>query len=292
MGVTGDLFAGVVPFVHVARTRSFRQAGEELGVSAAAISKAVQRLEEDLGARLFERSSRRVSLTPEGEQFLVRCQDAVSALQAGREVVSQAQSVPRGELVLSLPPILGRRIVAALGRLLSRHPQLALRLVLTDRRSDLVAERIDVALRMGELEHASLIAKRLAPLRWMTVASPGYLARHGAPRSPEDLARHDCLRFVFRGSARAWVFREGPRAVEGRVQVDQGEMLVEGALAGLGVAQVLSFMAAEHVREGRLVEVLSDHAAAGPALHAVCLAGKHRTPKVRACLEWLGEVLG
>lgn len=295
----GDLFDGIVPFVHAARARSFRVAAEQLGVTSAAVSKAVKRLEAELGVLLLHRTTRKVSLSEEGARFLARCEDAIAHVQAGRDQAAAAQKVPRGELVVSLSYVLGPTLVARLPRFLARYPALRVSLRLTDRRVRLVDERIDVALRLGPLPDSSLVARKLLEPRWATVASPGYLARHGTPATPEALGEHACLRFRSpRGKAVPWTFLDAPggspRALEvpGRVDLDQGELLVAAAAAGVGVAQVLDFMVAEPLREGRLVEVLGELRAPGPTVHAVVLPGQQGTPKVRAFLEFVAEALG
>lgn len=294
-----DLFRHVVPFVAIAEEQSFRRAAVRLGVTPAAVSKALATLEAELGVQLVARTSRSVALTPEGALFLERCRAAVVAVQVGRDEISGAQRVAQGELRLSVPFVLGRRVTAALPTLLERHPRLRVRVELTDRRARLVEEGIDVAVRIGPLERTStLIARRLASPRWTIVASPAYLARHGTPASADELAQHAWARFVMPEGAPRDPVIEGPDgsvrtvAVQGGVLVDQGELLVETALAGLGLAQVFDFMVDGHVREGRLVPVLPDRAPPGPELHALCAPRRKATPRVRACLDWLARELG
>lgn len=293
-----DLFTGVLPFLHVAEERSFRKAAERLGVTVAAVSKAVRKLEEDLGARLLERTSRQVALTSEGAAFLERAREAVAQIRAARETVAQAHRAPRGPLTVSLPFILGPVLLPRLARLQARHPQLTLHVRMSDRLSKLVEEQVDVAIRLGGLEDSSLVARRLFSTRWMTLASPAYLARHGAPDHPSQLERHACLKFVDpRGLTREWHFRESPggapevvrtRAV---MDVDHGPALLDLAAAGAGLCQVLDFMSDARLRDGALVEVLEDYAAEGPPVHALCLPGRQSVPRVRALLQHLTEEL-
>ncbi|NVJ24913.1 MULTISPECIES: LysR family transcriptional regulator [Myxococcus] len=293
-----DLFAGVLPFVHVAEERSFRKAAERLGVTTAAVSKAVRKLEEDVGARLLERTSRQVALTSEGVAFLERAREAVAQMKAARETVSQAQRAPKGPLTVTLPYILGPVILPPLARLQTRYPQLTVHARLSDRFSRMVDENIDVALRVGVLEDSSLVARRLLSTRWVTLGSPAYLARHGTPTRPADLERHACLKFVDpRGLARTWMFRREPGGAAESLRttpamdVDHGPSLLELAAAGAGLCQVLDFMLDARVREGRLVEVLADHAAEGPPVHALCLPGRQSVPRVRALLRLLSDEL-
>ncbi|MFV8749246.1 LysR substrate-binding domain-containing protein [Nannocystaceae bacterium ST9] len=292
-----DPFSGIVAFVHVAEQRSFRKAAEQLGLSAAALSKAVAKLEDELGVRLFDRTTRRVEPTAEGELFLEHCRAALGSVREGRELLAEAQKVARGELTLSLPFILGPWLIERLPRFCARYPALRLQLRFTDRFSKLVDEHIDVAIRVGTLGDSSAIARKLMTTRWVSVAAPGYLARKGTPRRPEELAEHECLAYRGpRGAAVDWWFRTKPKSrdstthpVDARVLLDQGELLVDAALAGLGVCQVLEFMVVEPLREGRLVAVLDEWAAAGPPVHALCKPGQQNVPKVRALLDFLVE---
>ncbi len=288
---------GVPAFVHVAEQQSFREAARRLGVTPTAVSKAVSRLEERLGVKLLLRTSRHVSLTAEGEVYLRHCRAALDRLQAGEDELTQASQVARGSVTVSLSPVLGQVVVSALPRLVGRCPDLRVALSFADRAVGLVEEEVDVAVRIGALPDSALVGRRLATLRWATVASPSYLARAPALRRWQDLACHDTLRFARpSGGVADWVFRDGGEAVswggEGSVVLDRGDRLVDAAVAGLGVAQVFGFMAAEAVRRGELVEVLAHQAAEGPPVHALTLAGRNRVPRVRAVLDFLGDVLG
>jgi LysR family transcriptional regulator for bpeEF and oprC len=290
-----DPFTGVLPFVHTAEARSFRRAAERLGVTPAAVSKAVAKLEDELGVRLLDRTSRSVALTAEGEAWLARCREALAQLDAGREELMRAARVPKGSLTVSAPFILGRLLVAPLARFGSRYPAVDLHLRFTDRLAKLGDEHVDVAIRLGDLEDSSLVARRLRKTRWVTLASPAYLARRGAPRKPSDLAAHNCLAFVRpNGQPARWPFREGGEDVvirpEGTLDLDHGELLVDAALADLGVVQILDFMVGDLVRDARLVEILPEFAAEGPPVHALCAPGRQSTARIRAFLEFLVEV--
>ncbi|WP_437735017.1 LysR substrate-binding domain-containing protein [Sorangium sp. So ce1335] len=291
-----DLFSGVLPFVCVAEAGGFRAAAARLGVTAAAVSKSVARLEAELGVVLLERSSRRVALTPEGTVFLERCRAAIAQLKAGREQVAGAQREPHGTLRVTLPPVLGRSVLPVVARLSARYPRLSIRLIVTNRLLPLAEEEIDVALRMGPLDSSSLIARALRTPRWITVAAPAYLASRGAPTSPADLARHECIKFVLRGKVVEWRFRAGDRDVEiatpSRILLDQSDLLLDAVVQAIGVAQVLDFMAAPLLEAGRIVEVLAPHAIEGPPLHALTPARRASVPRVRVFLDALGDALG
>ena len=293
-----DLFDGVVPFVHTARALSFRVAARELGVTPAAVSKSVKRLEAELGVELLHRTTRKVTLSDEGARFLARCQDAMALVQTGRDQASAAARAPRGELRVSLSHVLGGFLVRLLPRFVARHPELRVELRVTDRMSALVDDRIDVALRMGPLRDSTLVARRLLGTRWTTVAAPAYLAQHPAPTDPEGLTAHDCLCFRSpRGRIVPWTFADPAtgtittREITGRFDVDQGPLLLEAAVAQMGITQVFDFMAATEIRRGRLVEVLSAYATAGPDIFAVTLPGRRRSPKVRAFLDFVHDEL-
>jgi DNA-binding transcriptional LysR family regulator len=294
-----DPFDGVLPFVATAEERGFSRAARRLGVTTAAVSKAIAKLETELGVRLLNRSSRHVALTPEGSAYLERCRAALLEMRAGREQLARARAVVEGTLTVSLSIILGRPIVRALPELGARWPNLTVRLSLTDRIARLLEEEVDVAVRIGALADSSLRAKKLRTPRWVLAASPSYLARRGAPRSPDALAEHDAILFVApSGTIVPWTLRTTrhgrPRTIQAKpaLLIDNGELLIEAAAAGLGLCQTLDFLVESQLREGRLVEVLPEHATAGPPIHAVSLPGRDKTPKVRVFLDFLQDVLG
>ncbi len=292
MTVRADLFAGILPFVRAAEERSFSRAAADLGVTTAAVSKAVKKLEDDLGVKLLERSSRLVTLTRAGEVFLERCRQAVLNVQGAREAMQAATKEPQGEIAVTLPFILAPFVVPSLGRVSAQYPRLSFRFNMSDRLARLADESYDVAIRMGELEDSSLVARLLRKTRWVTVASPSYVARHAAPKSPAELPEHNCLRFVGpNGKPRAWEFRVGARSVsvrgKGNLLIDHGTYLLGAAEAGMGLCQTLDFMVEAPLREGRLVEVLGGFSAAGPQIHALTTAGRASSANVRAFMRFL-----
>lgn len=232
-----DLFRGVVPFVAVAEEKSFRRAAARLGVSPAAVSKAIQVLETALGVCLMTRNARSVTLTSEGELLLARCLQAVTAVQGARTALDPTRQVPRGELVVSAPSVVTPLLAPAVALLRARHPGLTVRWMVTDRLSRLGEEGVDVAVRVGTLPDSTLVARRLRRTRLVTVASPAYLHRQGTPARVDDLAGHSCLVLQGpNGKPRPWLFTSGPRPVPAAVLTDHGPALVDAALAGLGVA--------------------------------------------------------
>jgi DNA-binding transcriptional LysR family regulator len=286
--INNQPFDGVVPFLVVADTSGFRAAADRLGVTAAAVSRAVRRLEEQLGVRLFERTTRRVRLTREGERFAARCREALAQVQLARDEAEEAQAAPRGTLTITASPILPRLVVPSLARFASRFPGVRTELRLTDRVVRFTDEDPpDVALRVGEVRDGSVVARLLVQPRWTTVASPGYLARRGVPRSVADLGAHDGVRYTTRGRARSWAFRSGGFEAHGPLDVDMGEALVHAALGGIGIVQVLAFMVERELGDGRLVEILAADGVAGPPIHVVYPAGRRLLPRVRAFVDFL-----
>jgi DNA-binding transcriptional LysR family regulator len=287
-----DLFSGVLPFVRTAEERSFGRAAASLGISTAAISKAVRKLEDELGAKLLDRSSRNVSLTPEGEVFLERCRQAVLGVQGARDAVQGARREPQGELSITMPFILAPFVMSDLALLGAKHPRLSFRIHMTDRIARLGDESYDVAIRIGELPDSTLISRLLRKTRWVTVASPSYLTRRPAPKTLDELAKHNCLCFVAtNGKRRDWTFAIEERArtvaVGGNLSIDHGTYLLAAANAGMGLCQVLDFMVEEQLRDGSLVEVLPSYAAQGPAIHAVATSSRARSAGVRAFITFL-----
>lgn len=292
MKIELDLFSGVVPFVRCADLRSFSGAAAELGVTTAAVSKAIKKLEERVGCSLFERSARTVKLTAAGELFLERCRPAVLGVKGARDALVGNRREPEGELSVTLPLILADFLVPNLARLGARHPRLSFRVNLSDQLARLLDDNFDVAIRMGELEDSSLVSRLLRRTRWVTVASPAYLAQRPAPKTPADLAQHNCLRFLGpNGRARVWTFREGGRVsrtrVAGNLVIDNGSQILAAARSGMGVGQVLDFMVGPLLEEGQLVEVLAGHSAAGPPIHALTTRARAGHANVRALLRVL-----
>jgi len=293
-----DLFSGVVPFFHVAEQLSFRRAAEHLGISTAAVSKAVARLEERLGVKLLSRSSRVVALTPEGKLFHIRSREAVASLHAGHAQLKRARAEPRGDVHISTSFILGPILVAALPVLTTRYPELVVHLELSDRVSGLLDEDTDVALRVGARTSSTLVSRILYRPRWVTVASPDFLARHGSPARPAELARFNCLRFVDpRGRPVPWWFAEqdeapSPHEVTGSLLVNQGDLLLAAVSSGNGIAQLFDFMVTELVRDGRLVEVLDAFTSEGPPIHAVTAPERSRSANVRAVIDFATTTFG
>jgi LysR family transcriptional regulator for bpeEF and oprC len=293
-----ELFTGVVPFVVTAESQSFRRAAQRLGLTPSGVSKAITRLEAELGARLMNRTSRSITLTEEGQLFLRACRQAMEQVTVARERLHEQQSSPRGTLVVSLPLILGRRVILpALRGLLARHPLLSIRVNLTDRFVQLADENVDVAVRIGAKSDSRLTRRKLSRVRWQTVAAPSYLARHGVPAHPKDLGGHECLRFVLPdGRLEPWHFRgvddDHGAAWNGSLCSDNGDALIDAAVAGQGVFQAHDYAVADAIHRGELVALLPEFAALGPEVDLLLAPGKRSSPKVRAFVELVTQLLG
>ncbi len=291
-----DMFDGLVQLVAIVDAGSFREAARTLGVTASAISKSLAKLERDVGVRLLHRTSRRITPTTEGEDFLHACRDAVARVRNARERLQDTQRAPRGRLRVSLPPVFCGRVVAAMPRWLATHPELSLDIVATDRFVQLAEENVDVAIRIGNSDDSTNVVRKVCTVRLATVAAASYLARRGTPRTPAELDRHTCLRFVLpTGLPQPWLFRQRGATrvaqVNGPLSADHGEALLAAAIAGIGIVQAPDVMVAEAIERGSLVRVLATYAVDGPPLVALCAPGRQRSPKVRAFIEFVDALV-
>lgn len=292
-----ERLTGIVAFARAASHGSFTAAARSLSVSPSAVSKTIQRLEQQLGLRLFTRTTRSLVLTPEGRELHER---ALHLLRAAEDVVQSAAAVraePSGTLKVAAPLPIGTRLLApALPEFRRRYPQVQVDLRLADRFVDLVQEGIDVAIRIGELADSNLISRGLTQARVSAFASPAYLAAHGTPRRTEDLKDHDCVNFRYQASGQLmrWVFEVGSRTVEftpdAAIVVDVSDAVVEAIAAGGGVGMSASFIAAPYVERGLLVPVLQDFAAHMPPITAVWPESRRASPNVKAFIGFLQEL--
>lgn len=285
-------FEGLAMFAKVAEERSFAGAARTLGVSVATVSRAVARLEERLGARLLNRTSRQLALTEFGrtiaDSALKIYREAEEAEGAAREMSAR----PRGLVRLAVPMSFGLRWVAPLMPAFFReYPDVAIDLHLSDAAVDLVGQGFDAALRIAVLPDSSLVARRLCPVAQVVVASPEYLQTRGVPRHPSELADHPCLGYAYRARSDVWRFTNaaGEEVVikpEGPLRVTNSDALLPTVLAGLAIAEFPEFIAADHVRAGQLVPILEDWQLARGGLYFVTPSARTRPAKVEALSDF------
>ncbi|GAA4777420.1 LysR family transcriptional regulator [Novosphingobium ginsenosidimutans] len=246
-------------FVQVARSGSFTGAARQLGQPPQAITRGIAALEAHLGVRLFQRSTRAVSLTTEGAGLLPRIERLLGDLAESERAATGMLAEPRGELAITAPVAFGQlHVVPVVGELLALHPELDVRLMLIDRNVRLIEEGIDLAVRIGALEDSTLRARRIGTVREVIVASPAYLARQGVPGSPADLAGHDLIASTGPRGAGEWrmIGPSGQTGARRRLRVNSVAAAIEAAEAGVGLANFLSYQVANALAAGRLVEVL------------------------------------
>lgn len=280
-------------FAAVVEAGSFTAAAGARGLSKAALSRHVAQLEDRLGLRLLNRTTRRLSLTEAGRAFYEGCQRMLNEAEGAEAQVTALAAKPRGVLRLSAPMSFGNTHLAPLlAEFLEACPELRLDLVLGDRPVDLVEEGFDAALRIGTLSDSSLIARRLCKVETYICGAPAYLRRAGLPQHPQDLKGHNCLLYSYSSEGRFWRFHgpEGQLAVEvaGRVVANNGDALLTLALAGQGLLTLPSFFAAPWLRAGRLVRLLPGwERSPGMGIHLVYPARRNAPPKLRALIDFL-----
>ena len=291
-----DNLSGVALFVQLAQAGSFVAAARQAGISPSAVSKSLARLEQRLGARLFQRSTRQLSLTAEGKLFLARSETILAEMQAAQEELA-GQRAPRGRLRLGLPE-LGGLFLPALADFARQHPAIALDLDFSDALADVVGEGLDAVIRIGAPRDSRLAARKLGQFRSCLVASPAYLARHGTPIHPLELHHHACLHYRFRhsGKIEQWQLRQddGEAAPDLPLSMvcNNVEARLHFARQGLGIAWLPDFHVRGALADGSLVEVLRDCAITDHPAHSCWLlwpSGPHLAPKVRALVDFLAE---
>jgi LysR family transcriptional regulator for bpeEF and oprC len=284
-------------FARVAERGSFGKAADELDISRAAASGHVAALEKHLGVRLLNRTTRRVSLTAEGAEFLRRCRRILDEVQDAEETLHGARSRPQGLLRVDVPVAFGRYLLLpALPEFTRRYPAIDLDIRLNDRIVDLVAERVDVALRTGNLQQSGLVARRVAQINVVTCASPSYLADHGEPQTPDDLRQHRLLATTPAGGGTPdWSY---PAPYTSRrlklhfaMQFNAAEAPVIAAAAGLGITRTVDLLVADYVARGELKLILNDFVVPGPPMSLVYPSAGHQSPKVRVFSDFAADLM-
>ncbi|WP_207460543.1 LysR family transcriptional regulator [Azospirillum sp. SYSU D00513] len=279
-------------FLRVAALGGFSAAGRDLGMTPSATAKLITRIEDRLGVRLVERSTRQLRLTPEGETYRERAESLLEELDAlDAEIAGGARS-PSGVIRINVSVPFGRHcVLPLLPAFLEAYPDIRVDITLTDEIVDLYAAQVDIAFRTGRLPDSALLAVRLGNVRRRIVASPDYLARKGVPREAADLEHHDCLGFNFRRAAAVWPMKSGGRLVDrevsGRIVANNGETVRHLAVLGMGLARLAEFHVRTDVEAGRLVTVLDDTMVDSEEIHALYI-GRERAPRrIRAFLDFM-----
>jgi DNA-binding transcriptional LysR family regulator len=283
-------------FVKVAERRSFVRAAADLGITQSGVSNAIKRLEDQIGTPLLLRTTRRVSLTEDGAAFFERCRQALAAIDEAEQVLKRAQIKPLGTLRIDAPIAFGRlKLVPLLGAFQDEYPDVRLRITFTDRYIDLLEEGVDVAVRFGALQDSSLIARRLTTMQFNVVGAAHYLAKHGRPKTLDDLKAHNCLAFASRDTRqiRDWRFAtadgETTLTPSGTMTFTDGASICDAAAAGYGLAQLHNYYLDTAIAQKRLVPVLAEFNPRPDVISLVYSQMRHLTPNVRAFVDFMVE---
>jgi DNA-binding transcriptional LysR family regulator len=287
-----DRLTSMAVFVKATDLGSLTAAATALGMSSQMAGKHVRSLEDRLGTPLMRRSTRQQSLTDAGRLFYERCRRVLSAVEAAEAVIEDISAAPRGRLRISAPVGFGAtRLAPMLTDFMARHPGIDIELVLTDRYVDPVDEGYDAVVRLGPIAETSLVARELVPHRQVVCASPAYLAAHGAPETPEDLADHACLGFINASGLpyAVWRFTKDSAdhtvRIRSRFQVNDGRVLSAAAAAGHGIILQPEAVLRDAIERGSLVPVLTDYRAPGRSMFLMFTAGRPQPPKLRALID-------
>lgn len=292
-----DSLSGEIAFVKTAEALSFVGAARALGISASAVGKNVAKLEASLNIRLLHRSTRKVSLTAEGQLFYERCRRILDDLQDARAMLSEVVQQPRGRLRVSLPTIGYRFLLPHMAAFRSAYPEVELELDFNDLLVDVIEEGFDVVIRSGDLADSRLMSRKLGPFRFLLCASPGYFQRAGRPSSVKDLEQHACLRYRFAttGKIMDWSLVANPAFTQLRLPtamtLNNMEAMLMAAADGHGIAFVPDFLAREALAQSRLESVLDDECADQGRFWALWPSSRHLSPKVRVFVDFAAEHL-
>ncbi len=292
-----DTLDGMRTFSAVVTEGSFSKAAEQLGRSPQLVSKYVAQLEERLGTRLLNRSTRRLSITEAGQAYFDRCREIIAAVDELESAIGNMGTSVRGTLRINAPMTFGvHHLTPAIAAFQSVHPDLHVDLALDDRVVDIVSEGFDLAIRIARLEASSLVARRLAPVQLVVCGAPSYLERCGVPANPGDLENHDCLDYTYSSNRNQWRFEVDGEIVEVRTtgcfSANNGEALTAAAVAGHGLVLQPTFIVGNDLRAGRLTRVLQDYRIAPLNVYAVYAHRQYLSNKVRAFVDFLTEHFG
>ena len=279
-------FEELQAFVAVVDYKGFGNAAEKLGIAKSMVSRRVSDLESRLGVQLLKRTTRRQTLTDAGLEFHQRATQLLCDLQDAEQSITRDQHAISGRIRLALPLGFGvRQLAQPIGDFLARHPQVSIEVDLNDRPLDLVAENIDLAIRVGELDDSSLIARRLATVHFAVCASPGYLHKHGAPRTPQELGEHEVMVYSNVGAARQWSFqaagKRGGARVKYRLSANNGDFLAAVAVGGIAIVNAPLTMLESYIDSGELQPILSEYPLPTKGMYAVYPPGRLIAGRVR-----------
>ncbi len=289
-----DNFATIPFFIAVVETGSFSAAAKKLSVTKSAVSKRISQFEDELGIRLLNRTTRKISLTEAGHKYYEYARASSLLAKEGRDALLNMQDQAQGLLRITVPMAFGRLHIAPLMPcFMQQNPQIDLHLSMDDRLVDLVGEGFDMGIRIGQLSDSSLVARQLSPCRSVLCASPAYLQQRGTPRSLDDLNQHNCLFYSYYQAGATWVF-DGPEGKQrflpkGNYQVNNSEVLYEALLAGMGICQMPGFIAGPAIADGRLVPLLPDYALPLHHIFAVYPQRRFMPEKMRLLLDFFLE---
>lgn len=287
-----DRLTSMAIFVRVVELGGFATAAKEADISATMVAKHVNALEVRLGARLLNRTTRRQSLTEVGKVYYDRCKALLADVDAAESSVSAMRATPRGTLRITAPVSFGtRRLAPALAEFLQLYPEVNVDLSLSDRVADLIDEGFEAAIRIGNLQDSRLVARRLQPYRSLLCASPDYIRQQGQPKTPQDLAAHDCLAFSYSGLRGRWRLSRGTEEktvnFTPRLLANNGEALRQAALAGLGILSQPEILLADDVRQKRLVRILPTWSLPARPMHVIYVADRQATPKLQCFIDFV-----
>ncbi|RTR30181.1 LysR substrate-binding domain-containing protein [Shewanella atlantica] len=283
---------GVSEFVAVAEAESFTKAAKRLGISTAQVSRQVSALETRMATKLFHRTTRKVSVTEVGRIYYQHCRQVLDGLEEAERAITNLQSTPRGLLKITAPVTYGERTLAPLvNDFIAKYPELEVKVSLTNQKVDLIDEGYDLAIRLGQLEDSSMMAKRLGSRTQYVCASPDYVSTSGIPHSLSELEQHNCLQ----GTLDYWRFQENGKTrnvrVKGNLSCNSGHALVDAAIKGIGIIQLPDYYVLPYLEDGQLIPLLEQNRQPDEGIWALYPHNRHLSPKVRMLLDYLSEAL-
>ena len=283
---------GVSEFVAVAEAESFTKASKRLGISTAQVSRQVSALETRMATKLFHRTTRKVSVTEVGKIYYQHCRQVLDGLEEAERAITNLQSTPRGLLKITAPVTYGEGTLAPLiNDFIAKYPELEIKITLTNQKIDLIDEGFDLAVRLGQLEDSSMMAKRLGSRTQYVCASPNYLSTYGLPHSLSELEQHNCLQ----GTLDYWRFQENGKTrnirVRGNLTCNSGHALVDAAIKNIGIIQLPDYYVLPFIESGQLVPILEQNRQPEEGIWALYPHNRHLSPKVRMLLDYLSEAL-